>query len=338
MNTLVTGAPGWLASRLVEVLLDGFDGRGPGEDRQIVCLTFPGQEGALKKTFGDRITIQPADITRPESLNGIFNGVESVFHCAGIVHAPRVSSYYDVNTHGTLNLLERAQKAGVRRFIHVSTIAVSGFRMPPEALPMEERQTPQPYMHYGRSKYLAESAVLEASAKGKIEGVVVRPCWFYGPNQPERQTLFFRMIGSGRPLIFGDGDNLVSLCYIDNLVQGLLLAEKSSKAPGQIYGIADARPHRLIDVYQTIARQLGVKEMRVRSIPSFVADACYLADKAIQSTGLCIKEIHAAGKLNKNIVCSIEKARVELGYAPSIELEEGMARSVQWCRDSNQNL
>ncbi len=83
---------------------------------------------------------------------------------------------------------------------------------------------------------------MNASSEVEIETVLVRPPWFYGPNQPPRQTLFFRMIRAGKAPIVGSGRNLRSMSYIDNLCQGLLLAAMTPRANGQTYWIADRRP------------------------------------------------------------------------------------------------
>ena len=79
-------------------------------------------------------------------------------------------------------------------------------------------------MNYGRSKMQMELAIKERQQQGKIETVIIRPPWFYGPNQPPRQTLFFQMVRDGKGPIVGNGENLRSMGYIDNLCQGLMLA------------------------------------------------------------------------------------------------------------------
>src|ERR1700690_699756 len=92
--------------------------------------------------------------------------------------------------------------------------------------------------------------------KGKIETVIVRPPWFYGPNQPPRQTLFFQMVRDGKAPIVGSGQNLRSMGYVDNLCQGLLLAAMAGQANGQTYWIADRRPYSMNEVIDTIERLL----------------------------------------------------------------------------------
>src|SRR3990172_3264537 len=90
----------------------------------------------------------------------------------------------------------------------------------------------------------------------KIETVLVRAPWFYGPNQPPRQTLFFKMIRDGKAPIVGNGENFRSMAYVDNLCQGLILAAITERANGQIYWIADRKPYSMNEITDTIERLL----------------------------------------------------------------------------------
>jgi nucleoside-diphosphate-sugar epimerase len=197
--------------------------------------------------------------------------------------------------------------------------------------------SPRPYLAYGLSKLQAEWLVNDLHRQGVIEGVVVRPCWFYGPNQPTRQTRFFRMIARGKPIVIGRGDNLRSMSYIDNVVQGLLLAMRVDKAAGKTYWIADKRPYSFIEILQTVAKVLEV-DMRPRYLPSVASDMARLVDSLLQMAGAYNQEFHVAGELAASIAVSIAAAERDLGYAPEIELEEGMRRSIAWCRDNGVRL
>lgn len=274
------------------------------------------------------------DLTRQETLEKAVSGVDLVFHSAGTIHPKRrTAEFFTINTTGTINLLEASAHARVKKFIYVSSNSAGGINLRRDNL-MREEDPPRPYMNYGRSKLLAEQAVRKYNEKGAIKTAIIRPCWFYGPGQPARQTRFFRMIKSGRPLIFGDGENLRSMSYLDNTIQALFLAAKSEKANGQTYWIADERPYRTIEVYEVIARLLNVKGFKPRFLPNLVPAAFRIADRVFQSVGLYQTEIHVAGEMNKDIACSVQKAKKELGYSPEIELEEGMRRSIQWCRQN----
>jgi nucleoside-diphosphate-sugar epimerase len=190
-------------------------------------------------------------------------------------------------------------------------------------------------MGYGRSKMIMEQAVQAVQREGRIETVIVRPPWFYGPFQPPRQSLFFRMIRDGKAPIVGDGNNLRSMVYLDNLAQGLMLAAATPAAAGRTYWIADERPYTMNEIVDTVERlmetEFGIAcaHKRLR-LPSFASEVAWLADKTLQGLGLYHQKIHVLSEMNKTIACSIDRAKAELGYRPMVALEEGMRRSLQW--------
>ncbi|HRT58688.1 MAG TPA: NAD(P)-dependent oxidoreductase, partial [Candidatus Paceibacterota bacterium] len=170
----------------------------------------------------------------------------------------------------------------------------------------------------------------------KIETVILRPCWFYGPNQPPRQTLFFQMIREGKAPIVGSGQNRRSMSYLDNLCQGLMLAAEVERAAGRIYWIADRRPYTMNEIVDTVERLLdrefggGCAHRRLR-LPGLASEIALVVDRLIQALGFYHQKIHVLSEMNKNIACSIARAQRELGYDPKVELEEGMRRSLAWC-------
>lgn len=334
MKTLVTGAPGWLGDTLVESLLKG----SPDfkiQTRDVRCLALPGLDTSHLEKLGAEIV--RGDLLDTATLMNVAKGVDTVIHCAGLIHPKRIPQLFDVNTRGVENMITAAAYAGVKRFVMVSSNSPAGTNRRRD-LPMLESDPPHPYKAYGRSKLQAENIVKRFQQQGKIETVIVRPCWFYGPNQPARQSTFFNMIKKGNPIVFGDGNNLRSMSYVDNLVQGLVLAEKTEKAAGQTYWIADERPYTSLEIYRTVAEILDVKELKPRHIPGFSCLIAEVADELIQATGMYWTEMHVAGEMNKNIYCSIDKAKAELGYKPTIELREGMRRSIEWCRKKGMNI
>jgi nucleoside-diphosphate-sugar epimerase len=145
------------------------------------------------------------------------------------------------------------------------------------------------------------------------------------------------MIKGGRPIVVGRGDNLRSMTYVDNAVQGLVLAASREAAAGKTYWITDRRPYSFIEILQTVARLLEV-DMRPRYLPSVTSDMARFVDSLLQMAGWYNQEIHVAGELAATIAASCEAARRELGYDPEIELEEGMRRSIAWCREQGIDL
>ena len=337
---LVTGASGWLGSRLVESLIRGLPEheklKEPNRDLRIRCLVLPEQDGSELRQLSKQVEVVSGNLQQPSDCERFCQeaGGAILFHTAGIIHPKRVSEFYAVNLDGTKNLLIAAQRAGIKRAVVVSSNSPCGCNPHPDHL-FDELSPYRPYMNYGRSKMLMEQAVHEFQ-KG-LETVIIRPPWFYGPNQPPRQTLFFRMIREGKAPIVGSGENLRSMSYIDNLCQGLLLAASVPQAAGETYWISDKRPYSMNEIIDTVEQLLetefGQKCAHKRlKLPGLASSIAFVADATLQKLGFYHQKIHVLSEMNKTIVCSIAKAERELGYRPAVELEEGMRRSLAWCR------
>lgn len=334
---VVTGAPGWLGTSLVEALAKGARFRSiTTAPRKVRCIVQPAADVAPLERLGPNVEVVRADIRDPRSLERVMDGATTVFHAAGLVHPRRVQELYDVNVAGTRNVLNAAIDGKARRFILVSSNSPAGLNDTPGRL-MAEDDPPRPYLNYGLSKLQAEWLVNDAQRAGRIEGAIARPCWFYGPNQPARQSKFFRMIKGGKPVVIGRGDNLRSMSYIENTVQGLLLLDQVERAAGSTYWITDRRPYSFIEIIETVAKILNV-QVRPRYLPTVGSDVARFVDSLLQMAGLYQQEIHVAGELAASIAVSNEAARRDLGYDPEIELEEGMRRSIAWCRENGVNL
>lgn len=343
---LVTGAGGWLGSRLVESLVRGLpehdELKAPAANLRVRVLVLPGQNAATLKRLSDRIEVVNGDLRNPADSARFCEGAKGaiLFHTAGIIHPRRVREFYEINRDGTIHLLDAAIRSGVKRAVVVSSNSPCGCNPHPDHL-FDELSPFHPYMNYGRSKREMELAVRERASR--IETVLIRAPWFYGPNQPPRQTLFFQMIREGKAPIVGRGDNLRSMAYVDNLCQGLVLAALRERAAGQVYWIADRRPYSMNEIVDTIERLLetefghACKHKRMR-LPAFASDVAWLADKTLQALGVYHQKIHVLSEMNKTIACSVARAEQELGYRPTIALEEGMRRSLRWCAENGQTF
>ncbi len=341
---LVTGAMGWLGSRLVELLVKGHPDhaalRVPPSDVRVRALVLPGQDAASLRKISDRVEVIEGDVRVPADCARLCAGAKgaTLFHTAGIIHPDKVADFYAINLEGTKNLLDAAKQAGVRRAVVVSSNSPCGCN-PRHDHVFDEHSPYHPYMNYGRSKMLMELAVLERQKRGDIEAVLIRTPWFYGINQPPRQSLFFAMIRDGKAPIVGGGQNLRSMSYIDNLCQGLMLADRHAAANGQIYWIADRRPYSMNEIIDTIERLLETEfsqrctHKRMR-LPGIASDVARVMDFTLQKAGLYHQKIHVLSEMNQTIACSVARAEKELGYRPAVELEEGMRRSLQWCKDN----
>jgi nucleoside-diphosphate-sugar epimerase len=130
---------------------------------------------------------------------------------------------------------------------------------------------------------------------------------------------------------------------VDNTSLGLLLAAAHEHAAGQTYWMADERPYTMNEIVDTVENLLEtefgreVAHDRMR-LPSVASEVALVMDAAIQQTGLYQQKIHVLSEMNKTIACSVDKARDELGYRPSVDLREGMRRSIRWCLENGQDV
>jgi len=338
---LITGVPGWLGNCFLRILIEGLSDKpelvAKYENNEIRCLVMDKVDIDRLNKISTRINCVYGDIRAKASLKEFFRGSKgaTLFHLAGIIHPKKILDLYDINSNGVRNILDIAYKSGIKRAIIVSSNSPTGCNQRNNHV-FDESSRYNPYMHYGKSKKLCEDITNEYYRLGRLETVIIRPCWFYGPGQPKRQTLFFNMIKEGKMPIIGNGDNMRSMSYVDNTCQGLLLADHVDSANGQTYWIADEHPYSMNEIIN-IVKDLLEKEFHMvvskkkLILPSFISDIAFFSDYIIQGFGRYNQKVHVLSEMNKTIACSIKKAKQELNYEPTIELEEGMRRSIQWC-------
>jgi nucleoside-diphosphate-sugar epimerase len=331
---IVTGASGWLGRSLLPALCR--DGELPPPARIRCLVTSQGEADACREQ-SSRVEAVIGDIRDPVSVDRLLHGARgaTVFHTASVIHAQHgVREFFDVNVGGTALLLDRSRRAEAERVVFVSSNSPFGFNTTPAGV-FDETSPYRPYLSYGRSKMEAEGLVHAASRRGDVGTVVVRCPWFYGPHQPQRQTRFFSLVRQGRFPLCGDGTNRRSMVYIENLVDGLLRAGASPRARGRDYWIADAQPYTMLRILDATRDALATEGFNVASrhlrLPGTVAAVARAADRALQAKGRYVQGIHVLGEVDRSIACSIERARLELGYEPEVAIEEGMRRSVRWC-------
>lgn len=335
---LVTGANGWLGRRVVRALTQGHPEMGAvGQGgRKVRALVMPGEEADDLTALGAEMV--RGDVRDRDSIRAFVSGAEggTLIHLAGIIHPRRsVREFAEVNVEGVKHAVEAAAVAGVRRAVVMSSNSPIGVSRNPHEV-FDEDSPYRPYMGYGRSKYAMETWLRERMGRGPTEITIIRAPWFYGPDQPVRQTRFFSMIKAGRFPLMGAGENRRSMAFVDSLAFGILLAAQAPAAAGRIYWVADERPYPMAEIVDTVRAVLrddfgmAVKASTVH-VPGIVSDVARVADWALQAAGLYNQEIHVLSEMNLTIACTIERAKQELGYKPLVDLREGMRRSVAWC-------
>lgn len=310
----------------------------PGHEFDSVrCLVLPGTRRDMPREALPQLEVVEGDIRDRDAVERFCAGAEgaTVFHLAGSMRPRRVRELFEVNTRGTEHLIAAAARAGVKRIVATSSNSPVGESRDPSTR-FDESAPYRPQMAYGRSKKLMEDALNAAHRAEMTEVVILRPCWFYGPDQPPHQTLFFKLIESGRAPIVAGGLARRSMSYVDNTVLALLLAAARPQAAGETYWIADERPYSMNEVVDTVedllASEFGrkVAHRRLR-LPGMISEVAHGVDVALQLAGINHQKVHVLSVMNKTIACSIDKAKRELGYIPGVELREGMRRSIEYC-------
>ncbi len=320
---LVTGVPGWLTNAFLESIATN----PPADLEEVRCMML--RPGDLPVSPPSGVTFVPVvgDLNDPAAVAEAVKGCDAILHAAGILHVRRTADWYRINTDGTARLIEAAEAAGTKRLVLISSNAAGGRSSGPDYL-MQESDRPAPRSHYGRSKLLAEQLSLQSS----MEGVVIRPCMFYGPPVPARHVDIYERIRNGRMPLVGHGNYARSVTHIDNLVQGCWLALTKAAAVGQTYYIADAEVYTTKRIIEAMAQALET-DLNYLKLPGLMAPLAYWGDRTLAALGLYWQNLHLVGEADWHVGVSIEKARRELDYQPTQELEGGMKAAIGWCRD-----
>jgi predicted dehydrogenase/nucleoside-diphosphate-sugar epimerase len=247
-KVLVTGAAGFIGCRTVELLRfqEGWDVR--------AFVHTPGSAARLARLDAEMVQ---GDLTSIEDVRRVVEGCEAVVHCAvGTAYGDR-RKIFDVTVGGTRNLVEAARDAGVRRFVHLSTIAVYG-EDPREILDEQTPIRPPQGADYGESKAAAEEVVRRA-AGARLSAVILRPGCVYGPFSRTFITRPIPYLMRGNLVLAGCADKPSNTVYVDNLVHAIIqsLDVSPEVANGQAFTIGDGDEWTWGDFYGYFARELG---------------------------------------------------------------------------------
>jgi dihydroflavonol-4-reductase len=318
MLALVTGASGFIGSHLIRALKAvGF------EVRALVHKTPLAEIPGISAVVGD--------ILDEEALAEAMVGVDFVFHLAAAVGSAvnGAQAFQKTNVNGTEAVLAAARKAAVRRVVHFSSIGALGSIKAGETA--GEEYLPAPRTPYDRSKFAAEEAARSAVASG-IDVVIVRPGWVYGPG--DRRTFkFINAVSRRRFALVAGAKARQTPVYIDDLIAGVLLVSQKGRR-GTIYHLAGDEILTAAEMTRIVATACGVPCPRLKLPKGPALVAAYCLEKAF---ALVKKEAPLSrGKLAfflDSKAMSSTKAEKELGYAPRIGFEDGIARTIAWYRE-----
>lgn len=312
-RVLVTGATGFVGGALAQRLKDlGAEVTGAG--RRLDKAEWLGID-MVRLDLADRLTY-------PEALAG----QEILFHVAAWTGRGGEEDARKANIEAPAAIVRAAAEAGVQRVVFVSTVGAYG--LPDRDTITEDTplQLTQPDV-YERTKAMGEGPAIEAAREAGIELVVVRPGMVYGPRSAAWTIGMAKLVGSGTPVLLGKADGNAFPVYIDNLVDGLLLAATMPQAAGETFHLVDA-PVTWRRWFGYFADMHGKK---ARGLPGALAKVLALAAEKLP-LGLPLSRRRLAF-LGRPLVFDTSKARRVLGWEPAVGIDEGMKRSEAWLRE-----
>jgi nucleoside-diphosphate-sugar epimerase len=326
MTILVTGAAGFLGSHLTALLAV----RG-GQTR---ALVHPAWDAGWQAPPG--VDVYRADIADRAAIAPALDGVDCVFHCAARTGPWGPSAeYHRVNVVGLETMVRAAMAAGVRRFVHVSSITVHGNDVhgaADENSPL--RSEPNPY---SQTKVAGELLLRRMIRDEGAPVTIIRPGWIYGPGDTASFGRFATMIANGRMIVIGAGRNHVPLAYVGDVAEGMLLAGQAEQAAGRAYLLLNDEPVTQREFLAAIAAELGVAPpsrnlpYRAGVLAGGVAEMAWKLARREQAPPVMRYGLQLLGGENR---FSIARARHELGFSPVIGYAEGVRRGIAWYREA----
>jgi UDP-glucose 4-epimerase len=301
VKVLITGGAGFIGSHIAERLI------AEGAVVRIVDNLSSGRRENLAG-FADRVELVCGDIRDAALLARLCEGCDLVYHEAAVVSVPYSVEHpqetHDVNIQGTLNVLQAARERHVRRVVFACSAAVYG--EDPE-LPKRETMAPAPISPYGVEKIAGEHYLHVFNQLYDVETVSLRYFNVFGPRQDPRSpysgviSIFVdRVLSRQIPSVFGDGEQYRDFVYVSNVVDANLLAARVPAAAGRCYNVGCGARTSLNDLLRILGR-LTSQEVRPQHLAPRPGDI-------------------------RESLADISRARVELGYTPTVGVEEGLTR------------
>lgn len=286
-RVLVTGGAGFIGSHLTEMLVER------GDEVRVLDNFSSGDPENLAGLEG-RIELIRGDLRQPTDVQKAVSRVEVIFHQAALVSVPmsieNPRECYAVNVTGTVELLEAARQAGVRRIVLASSAAVYG---PPQDLPQRESAQTDCLSPYAASKAFNETLAKLYSLAHQLPVVALRYFNVFGPRQSPFSAYsavipqFIQRLKAGlAPKVFGDGKQTRDFIYISDVVRANLLAAEAESAAGQVFNICSGTEASLLDLLELLASILPNApraefiDPRLGDVPRSLGDPT-LAEKAL---------------------------------------------------------
>ncbi len=316
---LVTGANGFIGQHLCDHLA--------ATGREVIACVRSQSAMPAKHPSANVRTIVVQDLATEERWPELLSEVDAVIHLAARVHvmhdrsADPLAEFRKVNVAGTGALAGQAARAGVRRFLYLSSIKVNGEATTEEAFSADDR--PGFLDPYGQSKWEAEQRLAEIARGSAMEWVVVRPTLVYGPNVRGNFLSLLRLVDRGFPLPLGAARNRRSLVSVYNLADLLARVVDHPAAAGERFLVKDPEDVSTGELVRRIAKALH-KTPRLLSFP---------ASLLVRSAKLFRQE-KAAQRLFGSLVVNTEKTHALLDWNAPMSQESALAKTCFWYQNT----
>jgi nucleoside-diphosphate-sugar epimerase len=310
VRVLVTGATGFIGHELCKTLTQA------GHVVRAALRT----EQTLPPGVSERSVV--GTIGAATEWEDALSGADAVVHLAARAHVVREPStnthlYAETNSNGTRTLANAARRAGLRRFVYLSSVKVNGEETISRAYTSDDE--PRPRDAYGVSKWWGERYLMEAAEGCRIEPVVVRPPLVYGPGVGANFLRLMRWVDNGWPLPFGGVRNRRSLVSIWNLCDFLVNVLENPAAPGRIWMVSDNDDLSTPELITRLARAMD-RRVHLLSVPTRLLERC----------GALIGRRADVARLSRSLVIDVGKTCEKLGWAPPVAVDQALARTVAW--------
>ncbi|MDQ3021237.1 MAG: NAD-dependent epimerase/dehydratase family protein [Bacteroidota bacterium] len=322
MKALVTGATGFVGSHLVDKLLK--------KNYEVYCLKR--KTSSTKWLDGKNIKYVEGDLFSNEALEEAIKEMDYVFHVAGVVKAKTKEGFYHGNYESTKNLLEITYKVNpnIRKFIFISSLAACGPAKTEK--PVDEDTVPDPITTYGVTKLKAEEEVQKY--KDKFPVTIIRPPAVYGPRDTEI-LIYFKTFSRGLNSVIGFDAKYLSLVYVEDLADGIMLAAEKDISSGKKYFMCFDKAYDWDEIGSLTSKLLGKKAIKIRLPHSVVYSFGYLAElfSTFSSKPATLNREKCKDITQLRWICSNEKAKKELGFEPKYTLEESFKKTIDWYKE-----
>ena len=310
-HVLVTGASGFIGSHLVERLV-----RDGHRVRAFVHYNSRNDWGNLElinPAVKREVEVVTGDIADPFSVHSAIKGVQVVYHLSSLIAIPysyvAPQSYVQTNVQGAMNVLQAARNEGVDRVVHTSTSECYGTA---QYVPIDERHPLQGQSPYSASKIGADMLAESYWRSFGLPVATIRPFNTFGPRQSARAVIptIIAQVLKGGPVKLGALSPTRDMNYVDDTVDGFLAVGTHPAAIGQVINVGSGREISIGDLALVIVGLMG-------SSAEVVEDN---------------QRIRPANSEVERLLCGNAKAKDLLGWMPTVDLEEGLRRSIDWFR------